>query len=131
MKMMGSPDGTCMHACAHVCAVGSGDQAAAAALARIVAPAARRFRPDIILTSAGFDAHWRDPLEKLSYQSATYHALLGGLQGLADALCGARAAHHSHLHACLAGHSCARSSLFGPGTHVPDLPLHPVLLTGS
>jgi hypothetical protein len=27
-----------------------------------VAPAARRFQPDIILISAGYDAHWRDPL---------------------------------------------------------------------
>ena len=38
--------------------------------------------------SAGFDAHWRDPLEKLNYQSATYHALLTSLQDLADQLCG-------------------------------------------
>ncbi|KAI7843699.1 hypothetical protein COHA_002598 [Chlorella ohadii] len=28
----------------------------------IVAPAARRFRPDIILVSAGYDAHYQDPL---------------------------------------------------------------------
>ena len=35
------------------------------------------------------DAHWRDPLEKLNYQSATYHHLLTSLQGLADELCGA------------------------------------------
>jgi hypothetical protein len=27
-----------------------------------VAPAAARFQPDIILVSAGYDAHWRDPL---------------------------------------------------------------------
>ena len=41
---------------------------------------------------AGFDAHWRDPLEKLNYQSATYHHLLTSLQGLADELCGAHQA---------------------------------------
>jgi acetoin utilization deacetylase AcuC-like enzyme len=80
--------------------VGSGDQAATAALERIVAPAARRFRPDILLASAGFDAHWRDPLEKLNFQSATYHALLAGLQGLADELCGAHCSGPS-LPACM------------------------------
>lgn len=85
----------------HACAVGSGDEAAAAAMARIVAPAARRFAPDIILTSAGFDAHWRDPLEKLNYQSATYHALLAGLQGLADELCGAHVQQRSLPPACI------------------------------
>lgn len=41
-----------------------------------------------VQVSAGFDAHWRDPLEKLSYQSATYHRLVSGLSALADQLCG-------------------------------------------
>ena len=39
--------------------------------------------------SAGFDAHWRDPLEQLNFQSATYHKLVSGLRDLADELCGA------------------------------------------
>ncbi len=37
---------------------GAGDAAARAALEEVVAPAAERFRPDIILVSAGYDAHW-------------------------------------------------------------------------
>lgn len=36
----------------------SGQQAALAAFEGVVAPAARRFEPDIILVSAGYDAHW-------------------------------------------------------------------------
>ena len=40
----------------------SGQAAALAAWEEVVAPAARRFAPDIILVSAGYDAHWRDPL---------------------------------------------------------------------
>eukprot|EP00884_Botryococcus_braunii_P023061 jgi/Botrbrau1/9439/Bobra.0252s0062.1 len=69
---------------------GSGDAAAKMAFEKIVVPAARRFQPDLILVSAGYDAHWRDPLEHLQYQSSTYHALLSGLKNLAQELCGGR-----------------------------------------
>lgn len=31
----------------------------------VIAPAAERFRPDLILVSAGFDAHYRDPFQGL------------------------------------------------------------------
>ena len=54
----------------------------------ILSPAVRRFKPDLILVSAGYDAHWRDPLEKQQFQSRTYHFLTGGLRMLADDLCG-------------------------------------------
>jgi hypothetical protein len=37
----------------------------------LVAPAAERFRPDIILVSAGFDAHWRDPFQQLQFRWGT------------------------------------------------------------
>ena len=37
--------------------------------------------------SAGYDAHMLDPLEKLNYQSATYHALVSSLMSLSDRLC--------------------------------------------
>ena len=68
----------------------SGHAAAFAAFERVVAPAARRFRPDLILVSAGFDAHWADPLERLQWQSGTYHWLAGRLRQLALELCGGR-----------------------------------------
>ncbi len=52
-----------LHVNCTLCVAGdSGMAAALAALEEIVAPAARRFKPDIILVSAGYDAHWRDPL---------------------------------------------------------------------
>ncbi|CAL8471589.1 g11131 [Coccomyxa elongata] len=70
--------------------IASGDEVAGQGFERIIAPAARRFAPDIILVSAGFDAHWRDPLEQLNFQSATYHKLVSGLRDLADELCGGR-----------------------------------------
>ncbi len=57
---------------------------------QVVAPAARRFRPDIILVSAGYDAHERDPFQLLQYASADYHALAVRLRALAGELCGGR-----------------------------------------
>lgn len=69
---------------------GSGDAAALAAFDEIVAPAAARFQPDIVLVSAGYDAHWRDPLAGLNYRTGTYHRLCARLKELADELCGGR-----------------------------------------
>lgn len=56
----------------------------------VIAPATRRFRPDIILVSAGFDAHWRDPFQQLQFRSGTYHKLATRLRSLAAQLCGGR-----------------------------------------
>ncbi|CAK0785473.1 hypothetical protein CVIRNUC_008682 [Coccomyxa viridis] len=72
--------------------VGSGHEAALRTFQRVVQPAAARFQPDIILASAGYDAHMLDPLEKLNYQSATYHALVSSLMSLSDRLCSGRLA---------------------------------------
>jgi acetoin utilization deacetylase AcuC-like enzyme len=43
-------------------AAGCGDAEYLDAFARIVEPAVRRFEPELLLVSAGFDAHERDPL---------------------------------------------------------------------
>src|SRR4029077_11654105 len=44
---------------------GSGDAVYAGALEQIIEPAVRRFQPDFILVSLGFDAFWADPLASL------------------------------------------------------------------
>ena len=69
-------------------AVGSGDAAARLAFDKIIQPAAIRFQPNIILISAGYDAHWRDPLEKLNFYSSTYHFLTKRVKQLSNKLCG-------------------------------------------
>lgn len=71
-----------------MCAVGSGDAAARLAFDKIIQPAAIRFQPNIILISAGYDAHWRDPLEKLNFYSSTYHFLTKRVKQLSNKLCG-------------------------------------------
>ena len=73
--------------------VGSGDAAAKLAFDKIIQPAAIRFQPDIILISAGYDAHWRDPLEKLNFYSSTYHFLTRRVKQLSNKLCGKHKVH--------------------------------------
>jgi acetoin utilization deacetylase AcuC-like enzyme len=68
----------------------AGDATFAAFCDLILEPAARRFRPDLILVSAGFDTHWRDPLASLQLTAAGAHNLADRLRGLAKALCGGR-----------------------------------------
>ena len=45
---------------------GVGDAGFRRVYAEILAPLARRFRPDLIMVSAGYDAHWNDPLAGLA-----------------------------------------------------------------
>jgi acetoin utilization deacetylase AcuC-like enzyme len=59
---------------------GSGGPEYKLAFQKIVLPALRRFEPDLILVSAGFDAHARDPLAGMNLVEQDYarmiHALL-------------------------------------------------------
>jgi len=44
-----------------------------------------RFAPDLVLVSAGFDAHWRDPLAQLNLKDEDYFWIGRQLKTLADA----------------------------------------------
>ena len=56
----------------------------------ILWPAVRRFKPELILVSAGFDAHWDDPLAMMSLSLEGYAALTRELVEMANALCGGK-----------------------------------------
>ena len=58
---------------------GTGSEAYGAAFRDVVMPAIERFDPDVVLVSAGFDAHALDPLAGLELESATYGAMAGAL----------------------------------------------------
>jgi acetoin utilization deacetylase AcuC-like enzyme len=48
------------------------------------------FKPQLLLVSAGFDAHWSDPLTGLGLSSAGFHRLSRALVELADEVCSGR-----------------------------------------
>jgi acetoin utilization deacetylase AcuC-like enzyme len=56
----------------------------------VIAPAARRFRPEMIFVSAGYDAHRLDPFALLQFRSSTYYKLAARVKALADELCEGR-----------------------------------------
>jgi acetoin utilization deacetylase AcuC-like enzyme len=58
-------------------------------LGRIL-PALVDFSPDLILVSAGFDAHERDPLAQLNWASGDFGWLTGKLMDIAERQCGNR-----------------------------------------
>ena len=53
-------------------------------------PALRRFNPELIIISAGFDAHRLDPLAGLSFLDDDFHWITDELIKIADASCGGR-----------------------------------------
>lgn len=57
---------------------------------RVLWPKARWFKPDLILVSAGFDAHWADPLAMLQLDLDGYAQLSRELIRMADTLCHGR-----------------------------------------
>jgi acetoin utilization deacetylase AcuC-like enzyme len=67
-----------------------GDQGYLEAFQKVLAPLARRFKPELILLSAGFDAHWMDPLASMGLSITGYMALVQEMLALADELCGGR-----------------------------------------
>jgi acetoin utilization deacetylase AcuC-like enzyme len=53
-------------------------------------PLAERYRPQIILASVGFDAHWRDPLAMEGLSIAGYASLARTLVAMANEMCDGR-----------------------------------------
>ncbi len=70
--------------------MGSGRGAYFAAFDRIVIPALRAFRPEIVLVSSGFDASSYDPLGRMALSSNSYRHFTKELMTLADEICGGR-----------------------------------------
>ena len=66
---------------------GAGDHAFSQILDHVITPIARRYRPNLIFISAGFDAHWRDPLAELNVSLSGFAHMVRGLCALSDELC--------------------------------------------
>jgi acetoin utilization deacetylase AcuC-like enzyme len=66
-----------------------GDEMRAAYSARVF-PRLRAFRPDLLILSAGFDAHAADPLAQLEWETGDFRWLTAELCALAGEICGGR-----------------------------------------
>jgi acetoin utilization deacetylase AcuC-like enzyme len=63
---------------------GQGDEAYLAAFERVIEPVVDAYAPQLILVSAGFDAHVRDPLAQMAVSSAGYAAMAERVMALAQ-----------------------------------------------
>ncbi len=67
-----------------------GDAGYAQIFTELAWPLAERFRPDLILVSAGYDAHWSDPLAQMNLSLTGYAWLEQELVRMAEQLCDGR-----------------------------------------
>jgi acetoin utilization deacetylase AcuC-like enzyme len=69
---------------------GSGDTEYMNAFAREIIPALERYKPDLLIISAGFDAHKDDPLANINLTEETFGRLTQMMMEIADKHCGGR-----------------------------------------
>jgi len=71
---------------------GVGDQGYQRVFDEILYPLAERYRPQIVLTSAGYDAHWADPLGMMQLSTTGFASLTRVLMEMAGEFCDGRLA---------------------------------------
>jgi len=71
-------------------AAGLGDEECLRAFNEVLVPVARRFQPQLILVSAGFDAHWTDQLAMMKVSITGFAQMARILKELAAELCQGR-----------------------------------------
>jgi len=69
---------------------GSGDAEYRQVFEQIIVPATRRFQPQLIMVSAGYDLHWADELALMQASITGSAQILKIVRQLADELCGGR-----------------------------------------
>jgi acetoin utilization deacetylase AcuC-like enzyme len=69
---------------------GSVDEDYHTVFTRIVVPVLREFEPDLVLVSAGFDAHANDPLGGMRLSAAAFAAMTADLRSVAEECCRGR-----------------------------------------
>jgi acetoin utilization deacetylase AcuC-like enzyme len=70
--------------------VGAVDDDYAEVFGEVVVPVLEQFKPELLLVSAGFDAHERDPLAGMRLTTPAFAAMTGQLRAVADAACAGR-----------------------------------------
>lgn len=69
---------------------GDGGEAFQEAMTTLILPRLNAFKPDLIIISAGFDAHWRDPLANLNLTEQDFALATREVMDIADRHCEGR-----------------------------------------
>ena len=71
---------------------GCGDAEYLEVFDQIITPAAKRFKPQLILVSAGYDPHWADGIAMMQVSTTGFAQIVKIIKELADELCSGRLA---------------------------------------
>jgi acetoin utilization deacetylase AcuC-like enzyme len=109
---------------------GCGEVAYLHGVDRVVLPALRRFRPEVIVVACGFDAAAVDPLGRMLCTAETFRRMTRAVMQAADALCGGKLVlvhegGYSEVYVPFCGHAVLEE-LSGAPVRAAD-PLAPVL----
>ena len=69
---------------------GCGDEPYLEAFQQVLVPLARRFKPEMILVSSGYDGHWADSISYMQLTVSGFARMISLLKRLADDLCQGR-----------------------------------------
>ena len=69
---------------------GCGDAEYLQSFEQIIMPAVKRFKPQLILVSAGYDSHWDDGLALMQVSVTGFAQIIKIIRGLAEELCSTR-----------------------------------------
>ena len=69
---------------------GSGDSEYLEVFRQIIVPAAIRFKPQLVLVSAGYDSHWADELALMQLTVSGFAQMVKIIRGLSEDLCNGR-----------------------------------------
>ncbi len=69
---------------------GCGDDEYLLVFEQIIAPVVRRFKPQLIMVSAGYDSHWADGLALMQVTVTGFAQMVKTIRGLAEELCRGR-----------------------------------------
>ena len=70
--------------------VGADDEDYRVALSEVALPVVRQFRPDLVVVSAGFDAHERDPIGGMRLTTGGFAAMTTEIRNVAEECCAGR-----------------------------------------
>jgi acetoin utilization deacetylase AcuC-like enzyme len=103
---------------------GSGHETYLYAFEKIVIPALKAYRPDLIIVASGLDANAVDPLARMLLHSESFRALTGMILETADELCGGKlvVVHeggYAESYVPFCGHAVLEA-LSGESTGIPD-----------
>jgi acetoin utilization deacetylase AcuC-like enzyme len=109
---------------------GSGDEVFLSLVEHVCVPIVRQYRPDLILISAGYDAHRDDPLGGLALSTAAYGVMAGRVLALGEevgAPVGAVLEGGYDLRALASSVAATMEALGGAAAPAPEEPaLHPL-----